>query len=51
MPPATEAIVHQSAKVNARAGRASDIGISITSGGMGKNELSANATAIKIHSA
>ena len=30
---------------------ASDIGISITSGGTGKNELSANETAVRIHSA
>src|SRR4051812_47563741 len=45
MPPATEVTVHQAASRNAWAGRASAIGISITSGGTGKNELSANETA------
>src|SRR3954468_12416644 len=45
MPPATEVAVHQAASRNAWSGRASAIGISITSGGTGKNELSANETA------
>src|ERR1700690_4497859 len=48
MPPATEAAVHQAASRNARSGRASDIGTSITSGGIGKKELSTNATAVNI---
>src|ERR1039458_5334256 len=48
MPPVTEASVHQAASRNARSGRASDIGTSITSGGIGKKELSANATAVNI---
>ena len=39
------------AKNHARSGRASDIGISMMSGGTGKNELSANETAPKIHAA
>src|SRR5664280_1071365 len=48
MPPVTEAAVHQAASRNARSGRASDIGTSITSGGIGKKELSTNATAVNI---
>src|ERR1035437_5566608 len=48
MPPVTEATVHQAASRNARSGRASDIGTNITSGGMGKKELSTNATAVNI---
>src|SRR5674476_834124 len=48
MPPVTEATVHQAASRNARSGRASDIGTSITSGGIGKKELSTNATAVNI---
>src|SRR5665213_3241740 len=51
MPPVTEASVHQAASRNARSGRASDIGTSITSGGIGKKELSANATAVRIQMA
>ena len=50
-PPATDASVHMVANSHARRGRATDIGSSITSGGTGKNELSANATAPRIHSA
>ncbi len=50
-PPATEAIVHTVANHHARFGRASDIGSSMTSGGIGKKELSANDTAAKIQSA
>ena len=42
--PATDVTVHTVAKNQARSGRASDIGISITSGGTGKNELSTNDT-------
>src|SRR5665811_910485 len=48
MPPVTEPTVHQAASRNARSGRASDIGTSITSGGIGKKELSTNATAVNI---
>src|SRR5947209_8108167 len=44
MPPATEVNVQTNAYRYALSGRASDIGISITSGGTGKNELSANET-------
>src|ERR1700733_12141756 len=51
MPPTTEVAVQIAAYSQARCGRASDIGISITSGGTGKNELSANDTAPMIHSA
>ena len=51
MPPATDASVHQAANRKARSGRASDIGTSITSGGIGKNELSAKATAVNIATA
>jgi hypothetical protein len=43
--------VHTVAKSQAQRGRATDIGSSITSGGIGKNELSANATAPRIQSA
>ena len=50
-PPATEAMVQTVAKNHARFGRASDIGSSITSGGIGKNELSANDTAAMIQRA
>src|SRR5436305_10657524 len=48
MPPSTEVAVHTSAYNHALSGRASDIGISITSGGTGKNELSANETPPRI---
>src|SRR6476661_10422497 len=48
MPPSTEVAVQTSAYNHARCGRASDIGISITSGGTGKNELSANETPPRI---
>ena len=43
--PKTEAIVAMSAKRQASFGWASDIGASMTSGGIGKTELSANAIA------
>jgi hypothetical protein len=49
MPPSTDVAVQTEAYTHARSGRASDIGISITSGGTGKNELSANDTAPMIH--
>ncbi len=49
MPPSTDVAVQTEAYSHARCGRASDIGISITSGGTGKNELSANDTAPMIH--
>ncbi len=39
------------AKYQARSGRANDIGISMMSGGTGKNELSANDTAPRTHAA
>src|SRR5947209_16761704 len=48
MPPATEVNVQTNAYRYALSGRASDIGISITSGGTGKNELSANETPPRI---
>src|SRR5947209_16057043 len=48
MPPATEVNVQTNAYRYALSGRASDIGISITSGGIGKNELSANETPPRI---
>src|SRR5579872_1678599 len=51
MPPATDASVHQNASRKARRGCAIDIGISMMSGGTGKKELSAKATAASAHCA
>ena len=47
----TDAMVQTPANSHARYGCASDIGISMMSGGTGKNELSANDTAARIQSA
>src|SRR6185295_7047199 len=49
MPPKTEAEVQTSAIVQPRSGRASTIGMSRASGGIGKNELSVNDTAPIAH--
>ena len=49
MPPATDAAVQTPAITQARPGLARTIGISITSGVIGKNELSAKLTMANAH--
>ncbi len=51
MPPTTEAAVHTPAISHAWSRRASTIGTSIASGGIGKKLLSAKETAARLRSA